>query len=447
MTESDDLIREFLIESHEGLDRLDQDLVELEKDPRNRETLASVFRAIHTIKGTCGFLGFGKLEGVSHVGESLLSRLRDGEMVLDASITTALLGMVDAIREILAFIESTGGEGDADYTAVIERLQALNERRAATADEPAVTMPPSPVVPHVEIAPIASAPVPVLEAVVLDEPDPLPADDRGAGEDRKQGVSDSSLRVDVGLLDKLMNLVGELVLARNQILQFTHAPRTTPSFVGATAAAEPAHHRAAGRRHEDPHAADRQRLEQVPARRPRPRRRRAASRSASRWKARRPSSTRRSSRRSRTRSRTSSATPSTTASSRRPSASPRGKPAEGRAAAARLPRGRPGHHRDRRRRRRHRRRARCATRRVERGLITAEQAARHVRPRVRQADLPARASRPPRRSPTSPAAASAWTWSRPTSRRSAARSTSRARPGRARRSRSRSRSPWRSSRR
>ena len=58
MNESDDLIREFLIESHEGLDRLDQDLVDLEKDPRNRETLASVFRAIHTIKGTCGFLGF-----------------------------------------------------------------------------------------------------------------------------------------------------------------------------------------------------------------------------------------------------------------------------------------------------------------------------------------------------------------------------------------------------
>lgn len=108
MTESDDLIREFLIESHEGLDRLDQDLVDLEKAPRNRETLGSVFRAIHTIKGTCGFLGFTKLEGVSHVGESLLSCLRDGDTVLDAPITTALFGMVDAIREILASIERTG---------------------------------------------------------------------------------------------------------------------------------------------------------------------------------------------------------------------------------------------------------------------------------------------------------------------------------------------------
>jgi two-component system chemotaxis sensor kinase CheA len=235
VTESDDLIREFLIESHEGLDRLDQDLVDLEKDPRNRETLASVFRAIHTIKGTCGFLGFGKLEGVSHVGESLLSRLRDGELVLDAPITTALLGMVDAIREILAFIESTGGEGEADYTAVIERLQALNERRAGGADGPVVTPAAGPV-----ISPVAESPVPVApsaaaarDAVSADEPDPLPADDRSAGEDRKQGVSDSSLRVDVGLVDKLMNLVGELVLARNQILQFTTTTNDA-SFVNAT---------------------------------------------------------------------------------------------------------------------------------------------------------------------------------------------------------------------
>ncbi|WP_291990412.1 Hpt domain-containing protein, partial [Luteitalea sp.] len=145
MTESDDLIREFLIESHEGLDRLDQDLVDLEKDPRNRDTLGSVFRAIHTIKGTCGFLGFTKLEGVSHVGESLLSRLRDGEMVLDAQITTALLGMVDAIREILGFIEADGSEGDADYTAVIQRIQALNDRRSTPADSVAAAAAPTPV--------------------------------------------------------------------------------------------------------------------------------------------------------------------------------------------------------------------------------------------------------------------------------------------------------------
>ena len=189
MTESDDLIREFLIESHEGLDRLDQALVDLEKAPRDRDTLASVFRTVHTIKGTCGFLGFTKLEAVSHVGESLLSRLRDGELILDAAITTALLEMVDAIREILGCIETTGGEGDADYTAVVVGLQQLDQRDD-TADRDPVAMPPG-------------------ESDVLGVCD------------RRQGVSNRTLRVDVGLVDTLMDVVGELVLARNQILQLT----------------------------------------------------------------------------------------------------------------------------------------------------------------------------------------------------------------------------------
>jgi two-component system chemotaxis sensor kinase CheA len=241
VTESDDLIREFLIESHEGLDRLDQDLVDLEKDPRNRDTLASVFRAIHTIKGTCGFLGFSKLESVSHVGESLLSRLRDGDLLLDAAITTALLGMVDAIREILSFIETTGGEGDADYSAVIQRLQTLNDRKSGSADTASTSVAPpaddEPTPVAMVAAPLAPASPAVAAApaaaAVNDEPEPVAADERAGNDDRKQAVSDSSLRVDVGLVDKLMNLVGELVLARNQILQFT-TTQNDASFVNAT---------------------------------------------------------------------------------------------------------------------------------------------------------------------------------------------------------------------
>ena len=91
---SDEIVREFLVEGNENLDTLDRELIELEKDPHNRATLASVFRTIHTIEGTCGFLGFTKLEAVAHVGENLLSRLRDGELVLNLEITTALLRMV-----------------------------------------------------------------------------------------------------------------------------------------------------------------------------------------------------------------------------------------------------------------------------------------------------------------------------------------------------------------
>ncbi len=87
MSEADDIVKEFLVESYENLDRLDRDLITLEKSPEDREILASVFRTIHTIKGTSGFLAFDKLGAVTHVGESLLGRLRDGQLVLDGEIT------------------------------------------------------------------------------------------------------------------------------------------------------------------------------------------------------------------------------------------------------------------------------------------------------------------------------------------------------------------------
>ena len=130
---SEDILKEFLVESYENLDHLDRDLVDLEQDPRNAETLASVFRTIHTIKGTCGFLALGKLESISHVGESLLAKLRDGTLLLNAEITTALLSLVDAIRQILASIESSGSEGDVDYTALVAELKRLNEPGGAAA--------------------------------------------------------------------------------------------------------------------------------------------------------------------------------------------------------------------------------------------------------------------------------------------------------------------------
>lgn len=188
MGEMDEVVREFLVESYEGLDRLDRDLVALEQHPRDHDLLAGVFRCIHTIKGTCGFLGFSRLEAVSHVGENLLSLLRDGKLLLTPEITSALLQLVDAIRRILAGIETTGQEPDAEYTALIDlltRLQSPSETPVA--------------------APASAEPAAAVEGA----------------EARGSAVSDTNIRVDVGLLDKLMNLVGELVLARNQILQYT----------------------------------------------------------------------------------------------------------------------------------------------------------------------------------------------------------------------------------
>jgi two-component system, chemotaxis family, sensor kinase CheA len=199
MNELDDVVREFLVESYENLDRLDQDLVLLETDPANRQKLASIFRTIHTIKGTCGFLGFTRLESVSHSGENLLSRLRDGLLTLTPEITSGLLAMVDVIREILGRIEATADEGDGDYSALVDRLTALVEG-PATAE------------------PQTEAPAPEAEAPALEAP-------AAEAEAPRGGVSDATIRVDVALLDTLMNLVGELVLARNQILQLTTTER------------------------------------------------------------------------------------------------------------------------------------------------------------------------------------------------------------------------------
>src|SRR5271166_4644474 len=241
---SDEIVREFLVESAENLDLLDRELVRLEKDPRNRDTLASVFRTIHTIKGTCGFLGFTKLESVAHVGENLLSKLRDGELALNPDITTALLQMVDAIRQMLASVEAVGNEGERNDQALIETLTRLlqgaaqGKPKTVSADttlpdaKEATEKPPVAKEPYeTPSAPVANAVPEVaikaeLQANVhdagMDHGDLSPQAAAEAQQPNRGAASESSIRVDVVLLDKLMNLVGELVLARNQILQFSN---------------------------------------------------------------------------------------------------------------------------------------------------------------------------------------------------------------------------------
>lgn len=133
MDELDDIIKEFLVESYENLDQLDRDLVALEDAPDDRNRLSSVFRTIHTIKGTCGFLGFPILEHVTHVGESLLVKLRDGELRLNGESTNALLAMVDAVRTILANIEVNGTEGSDQYEGLVETLDQLRVGKTVAA--------------------------------------------------------------------------------------------------------------------------------------------------------------------------------------------------------------------------------------------------------------------------------------------------------------------------
>jgi two-component system, chemotaxis family, sensor kinase CheA len=140
----DDIVKDFLVESHENLDQLDRDLVALEQDPTSHALLSSIFRTIHTIKGTCGFLSFAKLESVAHVGENLLSSLRDGHLRLNAEITSALLAMVDAIRQMLASIEESGQDGENDYPELIAMLARLQESPSAVEIESPATIEPAP---------------------------------------------------------------------------------------------------------------------------------------------------------------------------------------------------------------------------------------------------------------------------------------------------------------
>ncbi|MET0391139.1 MAG: Hpt domain-containing protein, partial [Polyangiales bacterium] len=126
MGEFDDVIAEFLVESREGLDQLDRDLVALEATPDNKELLARIFRCFHTVKGTSGFLGFGKLEKLTHAGENLLSRMRDGQLRSNGNITSALLESLDAVRVMLGAVEASGNDGENDYGALTETLHALN---------------------------------------------------------------------------------------------------------------------------------------------------------------------------------------------------------------------------------------------------------------------------------------------------------------------------------
>lgn len=242
----DDIVKEFLVESYEGLDQLERDLVSLEQRPKDKDLLGSIFRCIHSIKGTCGFLGFAKLESVAHAGESLLSLMRDGSLVLNAELASALLAVVDAVREILTAIEAGGKEGEGDYGPLIERLEQLKDggkgqqSEAAAAELPSeaeeMSEPPSAADGSAVAASVSADELPQPPADVGDDVSPGVPPNGGQeaqSQARTSSVSDNNIRVEVGLLDKLMNLVGELVLARNQVLQFS-ATQEDSGFVATT---------------------------------------------------------------------------------------------------------------------------------------------------------------------------------------------------------------------
>ena len=201
----DDLTKEFLAEGIDVLDRMERCLTDLEQRPGDRELLDEIFRAVHTIKGSTGFLGFKRLELLAHAGESLLDSLREGRTKATPEVVSGLLELLDVLRQILNLIELTGGEGsrasDQDSTLVTLLVRLNGGEGKPRQDEMGAALEES-----------SPAPTHVFGS----SPALLPAHALSAS---SGGLSEQTLRVDVEVLNRMMNLVGELVLTRNQLLQ------------------------------------------------------------------------------------------------------------------------------------------------------------------------------------------------------------------------------------
>jgi two-component system chemotaxis sensor kinase CheA len=264
----DDLLNEFLTETAESIEVVDQQMVTLERDPNNKAVLDNIFRLVHTIKGTCGFLGLPRLEAVAHASENILGKFRDGEIKVTPNAVTLILESLDRIKEILGGLEATEAEPEGDDSVIIAKLNAFAAGETAPAAEPA----PAPVEVKAAAAPEKPKAAPVSEDISLPEPltsngtrpgevsldeleaaflaAPGPGEEpvaevaeaeavevveaevvaeaeqaalSGDGGDKSKtaesSIGNQSIRVNVDLLEGLMNMVSELVLTRNQLLQ------------------------------------------------------------------------------------------------------------------------------------------------------------------------------------------------------------------------------------
>ena len=242
----DDLLREFLTESSEHIDTVDAELVRFEQDPNNQTILRNIFRLVHTIKGTCGFLGLPRLEALAHAAETLMGRFRDGFPVSGASVTL-ILATLDRLKAILADLEATGSEPAGADADLIGALEVMAGGTGETPDYGAAAAPPPPPPPAAiqiverELKPgevtlddleraFLSAPGPD-DVEAAPEPEPVVPEPVAAapaaierGADRPETESAAvgkiqTIRVNVDTLEHLMTMVSELVLTRNQLLE------------------------------------------------------------------------------------------------------------------------------------------------------------------------------------------------------------------------------------
>jgi two-component system chemotaxis sensor kinase CheA len=280
----DDLLREFLTETGESLDTVDNQLVRFEQEPNNAKILDNIFRLVHTIKGTCGFLGLPRLEALAHAAETLMGKFRDG-MPVTSDAVSLILASIDRIKEILAGLETTEAEPNGSDQDLIVKLQEMVERGIAAmsaqallvaAAQASLVAAQASLVASAQASPVAAASAaaaaPEAPSVVqgtlvpqtlerplrpgevsLDElerafretaievapPPPAPKPEAAApkkagpkkiiAEEASEGdrVANQSIRVNVDTLEHLMTMVSELVLTRNQLLEISRRNEDT----------------------------------------------------------------------------------------------------------------------------------------------------------------------------------------------------------------------------
>lgn len=240
------IVQEFLIESFEALSSISDELTAYEKNPKDKELLNSIFRKVHTLKGSASFLGLKKLQEITHAAESVLDFIRDDVISLNAEMIDVFLECFDSCLELLKSIETTTKENDKNYGPLAGKLTALLEKSSNASgklrgegskvhnvllDQDTITpLKKSEPIKQAEVKPeepAKSLEVKKIEKVEKMEvkvaaPAAAAATDHDGDGGKSGGITDSVVRVNVQLLDKIMNVVGELVLNRNQILQFAH---------------------------------------------------------------------------------------------------------------------------------------------------------------------------------------------------------------------------------
>jgi two-component system chemotaxis sensor kinase CheA len=195
----DDLLREFLTETTESLNLVDAELVRFEQEPNNGKILGNIFRLVHTIKGTCGFLALPRLETLAHAAETVMGKFRDG-MPVTAEAVTVILSTIDRIKKILEEIEAQQQEPAGSDGDLIDHLGRLSRGENAVPPPAELKKPERP-----------------EKAEIPDKPDKAPPERNE--EERGDRVANHSIRVNVDTLDHLMTTVSELVLTRNQLLE------------------------------------------------------------------------------------------------------------------------------------------------------------------------------------------------------------------------------------